>query len=103
MALVLTIREGHDFYVSDERFVVTKVDGKHRAVVQRESTKEIWEVTDERSETIMDRVKVSVGKPAPPGMIRMAIEAPRYIPVLRGDKKRSGECRGDNAQEEAAE
>ncbi len=91
MALVITFREGNGFTAkvgaTEQKFVVEKITGKHLAVVKRVADQKLFTVTDTNNVEITRHVRVSIGREAPVGMIRLAIEAPRYIEIVREDKK----------------
>lgn len=100
MALVLSLREGQDFFVEDERFIVTKIMSGARFVLQKYQESKLgrtlvknrvnFDITDQCSSEISDGVFVSAGSGAQFGTVRVAIEAPRELLILRGDKKRVG-------------
>lgn len=90
MALVLSLRQGEDFYVEDERFIVVEIFGPSRFQLKDAETGSIHEVTDEERVEILDDVFVSAGDRTQMGVARIAIEAPREIMILRGEKYREG-------------
>jgi hypothetical protein len=99
MALVLTLKEGQDFFVEEVRFVVEEVLGplRFRLSYMREvSPGEInvtqprsVEITDARATEVLPDVLVSAGWNAPSAKARVVIEAPAQILILRGDTKRN--------------
>lgn len=90
MALVLTLSKGQDFYVGQERFVVTGVYGEQQFGLCRDSTGQMFEVTETRATEIMEDVFVSAGERRPSaGSVRIAIEAPPTMLVLRGERYRN--------------
>ncbi len=94
MALVITRRPGQDFYVGKERFVVDAVsrdneDGSRNFTLKDERGNVIHVGEDEATE-IMPDVFVSAGNgldidDCPQDTAAVAIEAPRSIPIVRGE------------------
>lgn len=89
MPLVLSLKEGDDFYVAGERIVLEKVASSSDFQVRVESAGRSFRVTDAEAEEILPDVYVSAGDHQQPGLVRIAIEAPMNILILRGDKYRS--------------
>jgi hypothetical protein len=89
MPLVLSLKQGDDFWVRGEQVVVCGIDCAERFWV-KVGGKE-FEVTDQQSTEIMDDVVVSAGDFFKYGMIRIAIDAPKEIEILRGDRYRARE------------
>ena len=89
MALVLSLRAEQDFYVGEERFAVVEILTEHSFSIRRDSDGKCYTIgADERTEVLPD-VFVSAG-PKPEAMVaRVAIDAPRSMLVLRGDRKRN--------------
>jgi hypothetical protein len=99
MALVLTLKEGQEFFVGEVRFVVEEVLGPLRFrlsymgevtpgavdVTQPRSV----EITDVRAAEVLPNVLVSAGWNAPSARARVVIEAPAQILILRGNAKRN--------------
>ena len=91
MALVLSMRERQDFYVEDERFVVEQVYSDTHFRIRRDSTGQVFDVTDEKATEIMPDVMVSAGDKQPNVLARVAIEAPRTMIIARGDNYRKAQ------------
>ena len=89
MPLVLSLKEGQDFYVGDERFVVEDVYSEMHFRVRRAGTGKIFEITDLGATEIMPDVFVSAGEKPQAPLARVNIEAPPSVLVLRGDKFRN--------------
>jgi sRNA-binding carbon storage regulator CsrA len=99
--LVLSVKEGQDFFIGDERFVLDKILGIGRFRLSHKQQHKLgsnvvvckagtsFTITDEHATEILDEVFVSAGSPHTMGTARVAIEAPSEILVLRGDKKRN--------------
>lgn len=88
MALVLSLKEGQDFYVGDEQFVVDRVDGESQFTLIRTEDGRRFAITDEASSEVAEDVFVSAGDRSPALLARVSIEAPPDILILRGDKRR---------------
>jgi hypothetical protein len=89
MPLVLSLRKDQDFFVGEERFIVTDVMGETHFKLRHEGTGRVFEITDRRSTEILAEVFVSAGDRPKTYMARVAVEAPAAIKVLRGDRKRN--------------
>lgn len=89
MPLVLSLKEGDDFWVNDRQLVVDRIaDGSH-FTLRVEGEDRPKEITDTKAREVMTDVFVSAGGFYKYGMIRVVIEAPREIEILRGDRYRS--------------
>ena len=91
MPLVLSLRSGDDFFVGDQHVVIGEVLNEGRFEMTVMSTGRRYLVSDEQAvelEEIAD-VFISSGDRPQHGIARVAIDAPRAIPVLRGDAARS--------------
>ena len=88
MALVLSLREGQDFYLDDDRVLVTRVDGLMSFELTVERTGARSSITDAEAAEIMPDVFVSAGDRPQRGLARVAIDAPREVRITRGDKWR---------------
>jgi len=87
MGLILTRRQGEDFYVEDTRFRVSQVfDNRH--FVLKTDQGDLFEITGTRMAEVMPDVWVSAGDRADHSHARVVIEAPREIKLLRGEKWR---------------
>ena len=88
MALVLSLREGQDFYLDDAQVLVTRVDGLMHFQLMLASSGQSFVITDAESVEIMPDVFVSAGDRPQRGIARVAIDAPREIRITRGDRWR---------------
>lgn len=86
MGLVLTLREGEDFFVGDARYVIAQVFDPTHFIVLDPETDTRYEVTDERLCEIAADVLVCASQRAQ--QVNISIEAPREIPVRRGKVER---------------
>lgn len=89
MPLVLSLREGQDFYVGETQFVVDQVGGDVQFTLRHVAEARTFEITDEHATEVMQDVFVSAGPRERPSLARVVIEAPPDVLVLRGDKKRN--------------
>lgn len=89
MSLVLSLKEGEDFWVRDECVTVCGIkDGAHFSVIVG-GTGKAQEITNAKAREIIPDVFVSAGGFYKYGMVRVVIEAPRSIEILRGDRYRA--------------
>lgn len=86
MALVLSLREGQDFFVEDERVVVTSVSDGVRFSLEIEKTGKTYDVDDQSAVEIFRDVMVSAGESRQMSLARVVIDAPRDVLILRGDR-----------------
>ena len=91
MALVLSLHSGDDFYVADQQVVVGEILGDRKFRVRVASSGRIYTVSDEESTELREirDVFLSAGDRPQLGVARVAIDAPRSIPILRGDSARN--------------
>jgi hypothetical protein len=89
MPLVLSLRQGQDFYVGKERFVVDHIHNDTMFRLRHVESARKFEVSDTQSTKILDDVFVSAGARQQPMLVRLAIEAPANVLVLRGDRYRN--------------
>lgn len=90
MPLVLSLKEGEDFFVDDVQVVIDSIESAHRFWVTVPSTGKRFEVTDDQSTEIVKETFVSSGGHLLYGYVRIAIDAPQHILILRGDRYRKG-------------
>jgi sRNA-binding carbon storage regulator CsrA len=91
MPLVLSLRVGQDFFVGNEQVTVTKITGYSKFDVRVTSSGRTYHVNDEEAVELheLSDVYLSAGDRPQAGLARVAIDAPREIPILRGDAARS--------------
>lgn len=94
MPLVLSLRENEDFFVDDQRFEVTKIHHPMRFDVQDCAGGETFEVGSDKNTEITGDVFVSAGHHPQSSTVRVVIDAPGDVVLLRGDKKRAMESEG---------
>lgn len=88
MALVLSLKYGEDFFVGDRRVTILQGNSYRKVAVETDEGHK-FQLESERMQEIFDGVMVSVSPEANGGMARVIVEAPRTVPILRGDKYRS--------------
>ena len=89
MTLVLSLKQGEDFWVRDHQVVISRIEHANRFWVRVAGNDKEIEVTDTQAREIMPDVFVSAGNFFKYGMIRIAIQAPQEIEILRGEKYRA--------------
>ena len=85
MALVLSLGEAQDFFIADERFVIEEIYDDASFLLTREQGGKSFEVTNKSVAEIMPDVLASSGGFQASGVVRIALDAPREIRILRGD------------------
>lgn len=96
MALVLSLRQGHDFYVNDERFIVSWVSSSTRFCLRYPDNRRLI-VNDDKWYTLVDDVYVIAGIPKMQDqdrIVNLAIKAPKNIVILRGSLYRAAKRKG---------
>ena len=92
MPLILSMKEGEDFYVGDIRVVVKTIyDQDHFLIGVEEVSYVEYDVLDDKAVEILPDVMVSAGNRAHSGVARVAISAPLDHTILRGRKYREQE------------
>lgn len=95
MALVLTLRKGHDFYVEDERVVVSRVISSVEFNLKLENG-EVVTVTDDKWVKLMDGVEVQAAIPNSQSKVVVRVSIKAYGKrILRGElynKKSKEHC-----------
>ena len=103
MALILSLKEGQDFYVGDERFLLEEILGENEFVISGQSDSngkpcKKWTITDAHSREIMPDVFVAAGEMYQSNVASVVVDAPRNILILRGDLHRADPLRKEQAQ-----
>ena len=86
MGLVLTLREGGDFYLGERRLILEKILDSRTCVVFDPERDERFEVREDRMTEIAEDVMVCTAVPA--NTVNITIDAPRDMQILRGELKR---------------
>lgn len=95
MPLVLTVAEGDDVFVKGHPIVIDEVVTPTHMRIR--SGKQVFDVVDTRATEVIPDVLFSVGEPHKNGALRLMIEAPPSVPLIRGYKYREGEGRANGA------
>lgn len=90
MALVLTLKRGDDFYIDGVRYLVDVVRSLTEVVIRRPEDGRTWTLKDDMREELQPRAFASVGLRGDNDLClcRLAVEAPRSIPIVKGEKMR---------------
>ncbi len=85
MALVLGVKENLSFYVADTQVIVTQIitSTKFKITVCAPGMYHVYTITDQRALEILPKVMVSAGSNTSLSMVKVVIEAPRNIKILR--------------------
>lgn len=93
MPLVLSLREGDDFYVDDQQFLVNRIYDETSFDLFKagevDETHHPIAITEKQAVEVLPDVFISAGDLFQRGIVRAVIDAPRDILILRGDKFRS--------------
>lgn len=90
MALILGLKKNSDFFVEDERFVLTEIRAANDFDLVNENTGRRFTITDAEATEVVPDVLISSGDYAF-GQVHVVIEAPRAVQIARGDAKRRRE------------
>lgn len=87
MALVFALKRREDFYVRDKRYVLNDIFSNTHARIEMPDGK-IIDVFAESAVEIEPEVLVQVGSRSETSLARIAIKAPRDVPILNGKRYR---------------
>lgn len=87
MALVLSLKNGDDFWVAGRKVVVSEVVNANLLELTDDEGKQ-HRITDTEMTEIMPDVFVSAAGYFKFGAVRIALDAPRTIEIMRGDRYR---------------
>ena len=90
MPLVLSMKPGQDFYVGGCRMSVGTVNGRQSFDVHVDKTGVTHCITEDEAIEVLPDVFISSGPRLAVGIARVAIDAPREVTILRGDRYREG-------------
>lgn len=88
MSLVLSLKEGDDFWVGHTQFVLHRITAATDFTLRNADTGQDFVVTDAEATEILPDVFASAGDFFKYGMVRVALEAPRSVEILRGARYR---------------
>lgn len=94
MSLILSVKEGEDFYVGEERFEVVEIVGAttFRLLHDVPDAPVQHCITEEHAVEILPDVWVSAGDGHPSNVACAVIRAPRAVLILRGSLKNRAEA-----------
>jgi Carbon storage regulator (could also regulate swarming and quorum sensing) len=87
MSLVLSLKQGDDFWVGNRQVVVSRIQDAKKFWLSIDGKE--FEIVDTHATEILPDVFVASGDFFKYGMVRVAIDAPREIEILRGDRYRA--------------
>lgn len=88
MALVLSLKNGDDFWVAGRKVVVSNVVNANLLELTDDAGDK-HKITDAEMTEIMPDVFVSAAGYFKFGAVRIALDAPRTIQIMRGDRYRA--------------
>jgi hypothetical protein len=89
MRLVLTLKADQDLYIGDHRFLVTRARPHGRFHLERCTDGQAFPLADDRRAEVLPGVFCSArDNAAGRSQVRMALEAPPDLPILRGTARR---------------
>ena len=90
MALILSVDEGDDLFVDDQRIVINNIRGDGDVDIYVDG--KVMQIGDAEMTEVFPDVFISAGLLTNnPSGIRLAIKAPRRMIILRGSLYRAGE------------
>jgi len=90
MALSLSMRKNEDVLIGEQSFIVSEVLGGGRFFLQNSETGKSFEITELEAVEVMSDVFVSAGEYDSDLQVRVVIDAPREVFILRGEAARRG-------------
>ena len=88
MALVLSLKKDHKFYIGDNEAVVTTIVSPMEFVVRVQGKD--FMIDEIQAKEVLPDVFISAGDRPQLGFVRALIDAPRSIHISRGDKEAIG-------------
>jgi len=86
VALVLSIKQGQYFYIGDTRYSVENLQPRGFTLRQHEGKDITFEITCDQMVEIAPQIYIRAGLATHKGEASIDIQAPKDIPILRGDK-----------------
>lgn len=87
MSLVLSIRKGEDFFVGDDRFIMTARDANNNVVLHNDTLGDVF-INPDFSVEVQPDVKLTVSLAVEDNVTRVMVTAPRKIAVMLGRRYR---------------
>jgi hypothetical protein len=93
MALVLSVRPGEDFFVGKEHVTRTKLISDMEFELTVESSGRVYTITGQQATPLreIEDVYISAGDRPQFGIARVVLDAPRSIPIMRGEVVRNND------------
>lgn len=102
MSLVLSLKDGEDVFIGSRRFVIDGVLNAFSYTLKDTVTGKTHHITDKEVVEVLEGVSISAGdRQQQVGVVRLTIDAPRDVVILRGERKRQQEaekCQTHNLQ-----
>ena len=97
MALVLGLSDGDDFFVGDERVTLESVIEPVAFTLKVRGDEFL--ITDRKSVEVLPDVMISAGTPGRSCVVKVVIDAPRSVPIWRGNiyREKQRDARGQVA------
>jgi sRNA-binding carbon storage regulator CsrA len=89
MALVLSLKQGDAFYINTLRLEIGQVDSAELFMLHMAGKKEPLAITDREAIEVVPDVHIASGGFHNSGLIRVTVDAPREIEILREEKYRA--------------
>jgi hypothetical protein len=89
MALVLTLKQGEDFYVDKDQYFLREIVSEGNVRVSRARDGAAFEVDDQKKTKVDEGVFLQIGDRMTTKACRLMIDAPRQMLIVTGAKKRN--------------
>lgn len=92
MSLVISLKDGEDVFFGEDRLIVDGVFSANSYTLKNPKTGKAHHITDKEAVEVLPNVTISAGDGQQQfGVVRLTIDAPRDVIVLRGSRKRQQE------------
>ena len=88
MGKVLTLRAGEDFFLDDDRYVVTQIFSAFTAILSRERDGTNFTLSTEKMTELAPRIFARLGTRGQNDLARVDVEAPREVQIVPGADRR---------------
>ena len=89
MALVLTLKQGEDFYVDKDQYFLREIVSEGNVRVSRVRDGAAFDVDDRKKTKVDEGVFLQIGDHMTSKACRLMIQAPRQLLIVTGAKKRN--------------
>ena len=89
MALVLTLKQGEDFYVDRDQYFLREIVSEGTVRIARARDGAAFDVDDRQKTQVDDGVFLQIGDHMTSKACRLMIQAPRQLLIVTGAKKRN--------------